>query len=128
MSNHQGRCSSSSAIVVACTLILVLAQSEITQAKTFTVGDASGWSFNVQSWTKGKKFKAGDALVFNYDPSVHNVAAVDMNGYNSCSASPSSAVYGSGNDEIKLSKGRNYFICSIPGHCDGGLKIAVDAA
>ncbi|XP_039049456.1 chemocyanin-like isoform X2 [Hibiscus syriacus] len=116
MSNNQGRCSSSPVIAVACTLALFLAQSEITQAKTFTVGEASGWSFNVQSWTRGKKFKAGDALV------------VDINGYNSCSASPSSAVYSSGNDAIKLSKGRNYFICSIPGHCDGGLKIAVDAA
>ena len=66
--------------------------------------------------------------VFYYDPSLHNVAVVDIDGYNSCSASPSSEVYSSGNDAITLSKGRNYFICSIPGHCDGGLKIAVDAS
>ncbi|XVE72781.1 hypothetical protein DITRI_Ditri11bG0066100 [Diplodiscus trichospermus] len=126
--SHQGRCRANPVLVLACTLILLLVQFEITRAKTFTVGGTSGWSFNVQSWAEGKKFKAGDALVFNYDPSLHNVAVVDVNGYNSCSASPSSEVYSSGNDAIKLSKGRNYFICSIPGHCDGGLKIAVDAS
>ncbi|XP_022769889.1 basic blue protein-like [Durio zibethinus] len=125
---HQGRCSANPVLVLACTLILLLAQFEITQAETFTVGETSGWSFNVQSWAKGKKFKAGDTLVFNYDPSLHNVAVVGVDGYNNCSASPSSEVYSSGNDAIELSKGRNYFICSIPGHCDGGLKIAVDAS
>ncbi|XVF32221.1 hypothetical protein REPUB_Repub17cG0062700 [Reevesia pubescens] len=127
--SHQGRCSARQVLVLACTLILLLLfQFEITEAKTFTVGETSGWSFNVQSWAKGKMFKAGDALVLSYDPTLHNVAVVDMDGYNNCSASPSSKVYSSGNDAIKLSKGRNYFICSIPGHCDGGLKIAVDAS
>ena len=66
--------------------------------------------------------------VFNYDPLLHNIAVVDIDGYNSCSASPSSEVCSTGNDAIKPSKGRTYFICSIPGHCDGGLKIAVDTS
>ncbi|KAK6238897.1 hypothetical protein QUC31_004366 [Theobroma cacao] len=112
--SHRGICSASPVLVLACTLVLLLVQSDMARAKTFTVGDTSGWSFKVQSWPKGKKFKAGDAL--------------DIQGYKSCSASPTSEVYSTGNDAIKLSKGRNYFICSIRGHCDGGLKIAVDAS
>jgi len=60
----QGRCSASLGQVVALsrTLVLLLVQSHTTQAKKFTVGDTSGWSFNVQGWTEGKKFKAGDSL------------------------------------------------------------------
>jgi hypothetical protein len=37
-------------------------------------------------------------------------------------------VYGSGNDRITLSRGTNYFICGIPGHCVAGMKMAVTAA
>ncbi|XWS76109.1 hypothetical protein CRYUN_Cryun01aG0148700 [Craigia yunnanensis] len=64
--SHQGRCSANPVSVLACTLILLLVQFEITQAKTFIVGETSGWSFNVQSWANGKKFKAGDALGYRW--------------------------------------------------------------
>jgi uncharacterized cupredoxin-like copper-binding protein len=37
-------------------------------------------------------------------------------------------VYKSGNDRVTLARGTNYFICSIPGHCQSGMKIAVTAA
>ncbi|KAL2470652.1 Basic blue protein [Abeliophyllum distichum] len=97
-------------------------------AAVFTVGDSSGWDFSVGNWTDGKHFKAGDVLVFNYDPSLHNVVAVDLNGYNRCSASAKSRTYTSGKDRIMLSKGNHYFICSYPGHCDGGMKIAISAS
>lgn len=64
---------------------------------------------------------------FNYYPSFHNVAVVDVKGYKGCSPSSKAKIYTSGKDRIKLSKGRNYFICSIPGHCDEGMKLAVYA-
>lgn len=50
--------------VFAITLLLCifLIQSEIAQAKVYTVGDANGWTFNVTTWTKGKIFRAGDIL------------------------------------------------------------------
>ncbi|KAL5865920.1 hypothetical protein ACOSQ3_003434 [Xanthoceras sorbifolium] len=66
--------------------------------------------------------------VFNYDRSFHNVAVVGVNEYKSCTSSPSSKTYSSGRDRIKLSKGKNYFICSVPTHCNSGLNIAVDAS
>ncbi|KAH7576336.1 hypothetical protein ACOSP7_003420 [Xanthoceras sorbifolium] len=125
--NYQGRCSARQAIVVTA-LVSLLVQFKTGEAAVFTVGDTSGWSFNVQSWTDGKKFKAGDTLIFNYDRSFHNVAVVGVNEYKSCTSSPSSKTYSSGRDRIKLSKGKNYFICSVPTHCNSGLNIAVDAS
>ncbi|CAI9770635.1 unnamed protein product [Fraxinus pennsylvanica] len=101
---------------------------EAAHATVFTVGDSSGWDFSMGNWTDGKHFKAGDVLVFNYDASVHNVVAVDLNGYNRCSTSANSRTYTSGEDRIMVSKGNHYFICSYPGHCDAGMKIAVFAS
>ena len=183
MSSKQGRCSAISATILVLTLFL---SCVTTKATTYVVGGSSGWTFNVESWTSGKKFKAGDILgkyyitcylssssssssslslfffffffffffqwpwqvhlwnqisrsnsltifyfvvtVFNYDPSLHNVAVVDAKGYKSCTSTSSSQAYSSGKDKLKLSKGQNYFICSIPGHCDGGVKLSVNAS
>ncbi|KAF9688379.1 hypothetical protein SADUNF_Sadunf02G0191300 [Salix dunnii] len=126
---RQGRCSASLVVLASALLVITISlQFKTTQAANFTVGDTSGWTFNTQSWADGKRFKAGDMLIFNYDPSLHDVATVDANGYDSCAASPSSTIYTSGKDTIKLKKGQNYFICSIPSHCDWGLKIAVNAS
>jgi hypothetical protein len=63
--------------------------------------------------------------VFKYDSSAHNVVPVSAAGYKGCTAPGGGAnkVYNSGND-----RGTNYFICSIPGHCQSGMKIAVNAA
>lgn len=64
--------------------------------------------------------------VFIYDRNQHNVVAVNRNGYVSCQVSPPNArVYTSGHDEIKLEAGLNYFISSIPGDCQEGMKIVV---
>lgn len=62
---------------------------------------------------------------FNYDPRVHNVVAVDEIGYSSCTAPRGAKVFDSGMDEIKLSRGHNFFICTLPGHCQAGMKIAI---
>ncbi|KAE9460794.1 hypothetical protein C3L33_07315, partial [Rhododendron williamsianum] len=124
-SYHQGRCS---AVALAAALLVSLILVETVHAATYTVGDSYGWDFSMGNWVKGKKFKAGDVLVFNYDPSVHNVAVVDAKGYKSCTSTKTSTAYNSGKDKVKLSKGRQFFICTIPGHCDGGLKIAVNAS
>lgn len=49
-----------SAMVVA--IIVVLGMAAAAEAATYTVGGAGGWTFNVDGWPKGKKFKAGDTL------------------------------------------------------------------
>jgi len=69
-----------------------------------------------------------DDAVFKYSPTLHNVVAVNSGGYNGCTTPKGSKVYNSGNDQIRLVKGQNYFICNFPGHCQAGMKIAVNAA
>ncbi|XP_027339407.1 basic blue protein-like [Abrus precatorius] len=120
----QGR-GSSATMLLFCALVLC---SVMAHATTFQVGDAAGWTFNTVNWPDGKTFKPGDTLVFSYSPAAHNVVKVDEAGYNSCTASEGSKTYQSGNDTIKLCPGKSFFICTFPGHCQGGMKIAVNAA
>ena len=63
---------------------------------------------------------------FNYDPSVHNVVAVDAGGYSGCRSS--GTPYSSGSDRVTLGPGTNYFICSLSGHCGMGMKMTVNAS
>ncbi|ESW20481.1 hypothetical protein PHAVU_006G212900 [Phaseolus vulgaris] len=115
-----------SAMILFCCVLVLL--SEMADATSFVVGDNNGWSFNTNNWPNGKKFKAGDVLVFNYDPSHHDVRVVDVNGYNSCNPSKASKSFHSGHDQVTLAQGTTYFICSFPGHCQQGMKIAINAA
>ncbi|XP_057729922.1 basic blue protein-like [Arachis stenosperma] len=111
-------------IPLTCLLFLV----KPSNAATYTVGGPGGWSFNTNSWPNGKTFRAGDVLVFNYDSSTHNVVAVDRIGYSSCRTPGGAKVFRSGKDQIKIARGANYFICNVPGHCESGMKIAINAA
>ena len=65
--------------------------------------------------------------VFNYAYGAHNVAVVNKAGYDTSNTPPGSPVHESGMDPIQLACGLNYFICHFPGHCEGGMKIAVNA-
>ncbi|XP_045084714.1 chemocyanin-like [Aegilops tauschii subsp. strangulata] len=68
------------------------------------------------------------AVVFKYNPGMHNVVQVGEGDYNSCRVSGPSRTYTSGNDHIQLSHGgKAFFICSLLGHCQQGMKIAVTA-
>ncbi|KAL2470153.1 Basic blue protein [Abeliophyllum distichum] len=104
----------------------MLVQSNNANGETYYVGDAAGWGFRVVGWEDGKNFKAGDVLVFRYDPRVHNVLVTDEAGYTSC-VPPSAQKYDSGNDAITLGSGDFFFICGVPGHCEIGMRIAIHA-
>ncbi|GJM96364.1 hypothetical protein PR202_gb11224 [Eleusine coracana subsp. coracana] len=121
----QGR---GSAVVLAVVLLCVLLHSELAESAVYTVGDRGGWGFNTAAWTRGKRFRAGDVLVFKYSPSAHNVVPVTAAGYRSCVAPRGARALRSGNDRVTLRRGTNYFICTFPGHCQSGMKIAVNAA
>ncbi|XP_051230172.1 chemocyanin-like [Lolium perenne] len=124
----QGR-GSAVTVVVALLLVCVLFNARVADSAVYNVGDSSGWSFNTDSWSTGKRFKAGDVLVFKYDATAHDVVAVSAAGYRACAKPASGArVYKSGADRVTLARGTNYFICSIAGHCQSGMKIAVTAA
>ncbi|XP_027113105.2 basic blue protein-like [Coffea arabica] len=119
----QGRCSATFA--TAMMLCLLVLHSGVAEAAIYRVGGAGGWTFNTVSWPSGKRFRAGDTLVFSYNPAFHNVVAVTKAGYDSCTVPRGARVYHTGNDQIRVGRGANYFICSYQGHCQSGMKIAV---
>ncbi|KAL0422309.1 UNVERIFIED_CONTAM: hypothetical protein Slati_3253800 [Sesamum latifolium] len=120
---------------VVLSILLIHIHIHTANATSYTVGDSSGWTFNVAGWEKGKPFKAGDTLgcpnfstFFAYVVGQHNTVVVDKASYDSCSVPPGAPTYSSGNDQLTLKKGPNYFICGIRGHCEAGMKIAPVAA
>ncbi|XXG70741.1 hypothetical protein AAC387_Pa07g0152 [Persea americana] len=109
------------AILVLCCVVSGLATD-------YTVGDSSGWSTGVDysTWTSGKTFAVGDKLVFTYGGGLHTVDEVSSSDYSSCSTGNSITTDSSGSTTITLkTAGTHYFICAAPGHCSGGMKMAV---
>ncbi|KAL9268869.1 Basic blue protein-like protein [Drosera capensis] len=123
----RGNATQTLTVMVGIMFLCLLLQFDHAHGAIYIVGGTGGWGFGVSSWPKGKTFKAGDVLVFNYDSSIHIVVRVDKSGYNSCSSPTGAKAYSTGSDRINLAKGMNYFICSYPGHCQAGMKIAINA-
>nr|CAD1826692.1 unnamed protein product [Ananas comosus var. bracteatus] len=122
----QGRGSANHIVALGVLLLLcILINGPLAESTVYNVGDASGWTFNTVGWTNGKTFKAGDVLVFKYNPNIHNVVAVNAAAYKSCTVPAGARVFKSGNDRIRLRKGTHRFICGSAGHCNAGMKIAV---
>ncbi|CAA3027638.1 blue copper -like [Olea europaea subsp. europaea] len=117
-------------LIVSLIFLIVFCGVPISQATDYTVGDTSGWAIGADysTWTTGKTFVVGDNLVFNY-PSGHTVDEVSENDYKSCTTGNSITTDSSGATTIALKKaGKHYFICGVPGHCSGGMKLAVTVA
>ncbi|KAF7044201.1 hypothetical protein CFC21_053460 [Triticum aestivum] len=110
------------ALAVACCCV------GVASAATYYVGDVGGWSLSSGSWPNGKQFRAGDVLVFKYNPLMHNVVAVGEDGYNGCTTPAGSRTYESGNDAVTLARGANRFMCTRFYHCNFGMKMVVNAA
>ncbi|KAH0460299.1 hypothetical protein IEQ34_010962 [Dendrobium chrysotoxum] len=115
-------------------LVILLLKSKPTESNHYVVGDNEGWTYGVSSWPKGKVFYHNNVLVcmyeavFNYQAGFHNVVRVNRHEYETCQPNPNSKTYDSGHDELRLKRGMNYFICSVPGHChDGGMNISINA-
>jgi hypothetical protein len=64
--------------------------------------------------------------VFNYTSKAHTVTEVNQSGYDACSGGNSVSSDDSGATTVTLTTpGVHYFICTVPGHCAGGMKLAV---
>ncbi|KAK9910682.1 hypothetical protein M0R45_034634 [Rubus argutus] len=107
-----------SALAVIALFVVVFPSMVL--ATQYIVGDDQGWDSGVDyySWMNGKTFHVGDSLVFNYDPSLHNVVvAANSDVYENCGTSPNFGIWDSGNDVFTLpTKGTYYFLCQY--HCD----------
>lgn len=64
--------------------------------------------------------------VFNYASGVHTVTEVSSSDYDSCSSSNAISSDSNGPTTVQLkTAGTRYYICAIPGHCSGGMKLAI---
>ncbi|XP_075516056.1 chemocyanin-like [Primulina tabacum] len=109
-------------------LIMICGSIHGVPAAIYTVGDSSGWSMGggYGSWASDKTFTVGDTLVFNY-ASGHTVDEVSTNDYKTCTTGNAITTDSSGATTITLNTaGPHYFICGIPGHCGGGMKLMVN--
>ncbi|XP_058086157.1 stellacyanin-like [Magnolia sinica] len=96
-------------------------------ATVYPVGDTAGWeiSTDFDSWAKGKNFKVGDVLLFQYS-SLHTVDVVTKDNYDNCNATGALQSNSGGNTSIPLTTaGNKYFICGTLSHCLGGMKLQV---
>ncbi|KAF8110796.1 hypothetical protein N665_0079s0108 [Sinapis alba] len=108
-------------------LLLLLAVVPAAFAVTFQVGDIGFWNSGVDytTWVTGKTFRVGDTLEFQYGPS-HSVAVVSKAGFDACDGTGATQTFSGGDTKIDLTKaGTMHFICPTPGHCQGGMKLAV---
>ncbi|KAG1366553.1 blue copper protein, partial [Cocos nucifera] len=122
-SPKMARCTS-----IALGALIVISCVTWGSATDYTVGDTSGWTSGVDysTWTSGKSFAVGDSLVFNYASGAHTVTEVSSSDYDSCSSSNAISNDSNGPTTIQLkTPGTHYYICTIPGHCSGGMKLAV---
>lgn len=66
--------------------------------------------------------------VFNYPPG-HTVDEVTANDYKTCTTGNAIASDSSGATSVVLkTAGAHYYICGVPGHCGGGMKLAITVA
>ena len=55
------------------------------------------------------------------------MVVVDAQSYASCAVPSNAPTMASGDDRVALRRaGRWFFICGVEGHCDSGMKLAVD--
>ncbi|RZS28556.1 hypothetical protein BHM03_00062176 [Ensete ventricosum] len=103
----------------------------------FTVGDVLGNVIRVdhllQAAASAFSFTdrcVGTHTVFKYVQVQHNVYQVTQETYQSCdSNSGVIRTYDSGDDRVTLGEATSYwFICTITGHCQDGMKLAVSVA
>lgn len=113
------------AVFVAVAAVVALAQLAAAVDHTAPSWDLSGTDYN--TWSAGQKFKTGDSIVFKY-AAAHNVMEVSKAAYDACTASTPLASYTGGPaSTVKLATaGKHYFICGVPGHCTGGMKVVVN--
>ncbi|KAJ1293269.1 hypothetical protein BS78_01G054800 [Paspalum vaginatum] len=112
------------AVVVVAALLPAPASAAV-----YRVGDDSFWDNGVDydAWASGKKFKVGDTLEFLYSEGSHNVVVVDAQSYAACAVPSNAPTLTSGDDRVALRQpGRWFFICGVEGHCQSGMKLAVN--
>ncbi|KAG2313173.1 hypothetical protein Bca4012_027740 [Brassica carinata] len=111
-------------ILVGCLAIIFFTVVAPASSATHSVEWSLGKDYS--SLATGKPYAIGDTIVFNYGAG-HTVDEVSESDYKSCTLGNSISSDSSGTTSIALkTAGSHYFICAIPGHCAGGMKLSVN--
>ncbi|KAB8108917.1 hypothetical protein EE612_044962 [Oryza sativa] len=110
-------------------LLVVVGCAAAASAATLTVGGSSGWTLgqNYDTWASGQTFAVGDKLVFSF-VGAHTVTEVNKNDYDNCAVA-SNSISSTSTSPATLdlaAAGMHYYICTISGHCAGGMKLAIN--
>ncbi|XP_062108384.1 mavicyanin [Humulus lupulus] len=119
------------AFVVRVLVFVALTLMELSMAAIYKVGDSSGWTtignVDYKLWSATKNFQVGDIIKFEYNAQFHNVMRVTHAMYKTCNASLPLETYTTGNDTITIkTRGHHFYMCGVPGHCQGGQKVDIN--
>ncbi|KAL5060009.1 hypothetical protein RYX36_031613 [Vicia faba] len=109
----------SSRVILILSISMILFFS-VAMATDHIVGGDKGWTidFNYTQWAQENVFRVGDNLVFNYNPSVHNVFKVNGTLFQNCTFPPENEALSTGKDIIPLkTEGRKWYVCGKGDHC-----------
>lgn len=110
-------------------LLVVVGCAAAASAATLTVGGSSGWTLgqNYDTWASGQTFAVGDKLVFSF-VGTHTVTEVNKNDYDNCAVAGNSISDTSSSPATLdlATAGMHYYICTVSGHCAGGMKLAIN--
>ncbi|GFZ20857.1 hypothetical protein Acr_29g0000190 [Actinidia rufa] len=119
-------------LVLATMVVAALLQGSWAQT-THLVGDALGWTIPpggpiaYSTWASKNTFTVGDVLVFNFASSSHDVAEVAKAAFDACNSTNPISISTTGPTNITLTTaGEHHFICTFPGHCTAGQKLAIN--
>ncbi|CAM6117122.1 unnamed protein product [Calypogeia fissa] len=127
----QGSGSAMLVLVGAVAAVLLLGCPGATAANFVVGGLSQNWNLptsnNVNfytSWAAQNVFNVNDTLQFIYNATSHTVLRMPQD---SCNTSLATVTpFTDGNTTIPLmTSGTKYYICSIPGHCDAGMKLTI---
>ncbi|KAK6913914.1 Phytocyanin domain [Dillenia turbinata] len=98
----------------------------------YKVGDSVGWTTignpDYNKWASSKTFHVGDIILFQYNAQYHNVMLVTRTDYKACNTSAPVEKNTSGNYSYTITTlGHHYFLCGVPGHCQSGQKVEINA-
>ncbi|KAL5060012.1 hypothetical protein RYX36_031616 [Vicia faba] len=106
--------------VILILFISMVLLSSVAMATDHIVGGDKGWTvdFNYTQWAQETVFRVGDNLVFNYNPSFHNVFKVNGTLFQNCTFPPENEALSTGKDIIPLkTEGRKWYVCGKGDHC-----------
>ncbi|XP_019192032.1 PREDICTED: mavicyanin-like [Ipomoea nil] len=113
---------------ILATALMILNLGLSCSARTYIVGDSSGWdiSTDLDSWSFGKRFLVGDVLWFQYS-SYHNVVEVAKEDFDGCTTSNVLSSNSTGNTTFPLTRpGQRLFLSGNRMYCLGGMKLQVN--